>query len=180
MTETDNRRPAPGVILSDPVHCLAFGLGTGLSPLMPGTVGTLVGIPLYLLMMGLSVPIYLALTAVLFVVGIYLCGESARRLNTHDHPGIVWDEIVGYLVTMLPVLPALSFANDAVPTWQWLLIGFVVFRVFDILKPPPIKQVDQKVHGGFGIMLDDLLAAVYAAVVMGVIVQSGWLGPAAG
>jgi phosphatidylglycerophosphatase A len=92
----------------------------------------------------------------MFVAGVWLCGESARRLGAHDHPGIVWDEIVGYLALML-VLPA---------GWDWALAGFVVFRFFDIVKPWPIRQLDHGVGGGFGIMLDDVMAAAWGALVL--------------
>ncbi len=172
-------RPAAKLVMRDPVHVLAFGLGTGLSPVMPGTMGTLLGIPLFLAIHWMSWPLYLGLTALLFAVGVFLCGESARRLSTHDHPGIVWDEIVGYLVTMTPLLPDLFGAQTAAPLWFWVVAGFVVFRVFDIAKPPPIKQIDQKVHGGFGIMLDDLIAGLFAAAVLLLLALPGWLFPAA-
>lgn len=172
-------RPDPQVIMRDPVHLLAFGFGTGLSPIMPGTVGTLIGIPFFLAIYWLPWPVYLAVTALLFVVGIYLCGESARRLATHDHPGIVWDEIVGYLVTMMPLLPDLLGSQVTAPLWFWIIAGFLAFRLFDIIKPPPIKQLDHKVHGGLGIMVDDLVAGVFAAIVMMVLTLPGLLFPAA-
>jgi phosphatidylglycerophosphatase A len=150
-------------VLTSPVHFLAFGFGTGLAPVAPGTVGTLVGIPFFLLLQPLGPGIYLAATALMFVSGCYLCGESARRLGVHDHGGIVWDEIVAFLVTMTPLLLSLRRAAE-IPLWAWLALGFVLFRIFDILKPPPAGWADRRVHGGFGIMLDDLIAALYAAV----------------
>lgn len=151
----------PRQILSSPVHFLAFGFGAGLVPIAPGTAGTLVGIPVFLALQPLGLLPYTAVTALLFVSGCYLCGESARRLGVHDHGGIVWDEIVGYLVAMLPLL--LAIPRAAVPLWLWVAAGFGLFRLFDILKPPPANIADSSVHGGFGIMLDDLIAAVYAA-----------------
>lgn len=154
-------------ILSSPVHFLAFGFGAGLTPVAPGTVGTLVGIPFFLLLQPLGLLTYVAITAVLFVLGCYLCGESARRLGVHDHGGIVWDEIVGYLVTMLPLLLAVPRAE--VTLWVWIAVGFGMFRFFDILKPPPANLADRKVHGGFGIMLDDLIAAIYSAALLTVL-----------
>jgi phosphatidylglycerophosphatase A len=102
---------------------------------------------------------YLAVVALLFLVGIPICAHTANRLGVHDHPGIVWDEIVGYLVTM-------AFAPAG---WLWVAAGFVLFRLFDIVKPWPIRWCDRKVHGGFGIMLDDLLAGVFAAAGMWVL-----------
>jgi phosphatidylglycerophosphatase A len=143
-------------LLRDPVHFLALGFGSGLSPLAPGTFGTLAAVPLYLLLQPVSLPIYLAITALLFVVGITLCDVSARKLGVHDHPGIVWDEVVGYLVTM----------TAAPAGWYWILVGFVLFRLFDIIKPWPIRFIDRHVEGGLGIMLDDLLAGLLAALLL--------------
>jgi len=143
-------------LLRDPIHFLALGFGSGLSPVAPGTFGTLAAIPLYLLLHTFSLPIYVIVTALLAIIGIALCDISARKLGVHDHPGIVWDEVVGYLVTM-----------TAAPVgWYWVLLGFVLFRFFDILKPWPIRLIDRQVKGGFGIMLDDLLAGVMAALVL--------------
>jgi phosphatidylglycerophosphatase A len=143
----------PARLLRHPVDFLALGFGSGLVPLAPGTAGTVVAIPVYLLLQPLPLTYYLALVALLFVAGIAICAHTASRLGVHDHPGIVWDEIVGYLVTM-------AFAPAG---WQWVAAGFVLFRLFDIVKPWPIGWCDRKVHGGFGIMLDDLLAGVFAA-----------------
>ncbi len=136
----------------DPVHFLALGFGSGCAPKAPGTCGTVAAIPLYWLAQDLTLVVFIALTALMFLVGIWLCDRTAKDLGEHDHPSIVWDEIVGYFATMI-----------AAPAgWVWIVVGFVLFRIFDILKPWPIKTVDQQVSGGFGIMLDDLLAAVYA------------------
>ena len=143
-------------LLLHPVDCLALGFGSGLVPRAPGTAGTLVAIPLYLLLQNLSLQLYVPLVVGLFLLGIPICTHTARRLGVHDHPGIVWDEIVGYLLTM-------TFAP---PGWQWVVAGFVLFRLFDIVKPWPIGWCDRKVTGGFGIMLDDLLAGVMAAAVL--------------
>ncbi|WP_251359039.1 phosphatidylglycerophosphatase A [Kangiella sp. TOML190] len=143
-------------ILTDPVHLLAFGFGSGLLPKAPGTWGTLVAIPIWLGLSFLSLQHYLLVTLALTVFGIWLCGASSKKLGVHDHGGIVWDEICGYLVTMI-ALPL---------TWYWALAGFALFRFFDIIKPWPIKWLDKKVHGGFGIMIDDLIAAVFAAIIL--------------
>ena len=151
-------------LLREPVHFLALGFGSGLSPFAPGTFGTLAAIPIYLICRPFSLSVYLVITALLFVIGIAICGFSARKLGVHDHPGIVWDEVVGYLVTM-----------TAAPVgWQWVVIGFVLFRFFDIIKPWPIRVIDRRVEGGFGIMFDDLLAGMMAALLL----QGGvwWLG----
>lgn len=142
----------PGLRLSNPVHLLAFGFGSGTLARAPGTWGTVVALPLYGLLQGLPLSLYLAVVLVLAVLGIWLCGRTARDLGVHDHPGIVWDEIVGYLITMI-----------AAPAgWGWWLLGFVLFRLFDILKPWPIRVIDRGVEGGLGIMLDDVLAGLMA------------------
>ena len=143
-------------LLSNPLHLLSLGFGSGLSPFAPGTCGTLVAIPLYLLLAQLPLWYYLAAVAVAFAIGVYLCGYTSKALGEHDHSGIVWDEFVGFWITMIAV-PA---------TWQWILAGFVLFRLFDIVKPWPVKVADAKVKGGFGIMFDDVLAALYALIVL--------------
>ena len=148
-------------LLTHPLDFLALGFGSGLVPKGPGTAGTVVAIPVYLLLQSLPVPAYVALVTVLFMVGIPICAHTARRMGVHDHPGIVWDEIVGYLVTM-------TFAPRG---WLWVAAGFVLFRLFDIAKPWPIRLLDRKVGGGFGIMIDDLLAGVFAAAVLQLMVM---------
>lgn len=143
-------------VLTNPVHFLAFGFGSGLAPVAPGTFGTLAAIPLYLLMQGLSLPVYLLITAIVCIVGIRICGKSSEMLGVHDHSGIVWDEFAGYFVTMI-----------AAPSgWIWIVIGFALFRLFDIWKPWPISVLDKQVHGGLGIMVDDILAGFFALLVL--------------
>jgi phosphatidylglycerophosphatase A len=156
--------PSIRTVLTSPVHLLAFGLGTGLAPRAPGTFGTLLGLPLWWLLSGLNPYAYLAITAALFVFGCWLCGESARRLGEHDVPGIVFDEVVGFLVTAIPLLPAFGPMNF--PMWACLAAAFAVFRLFDIWKPWPIRRLDAEVGGGFGIMLDDLAAGLYGAAML--------------
>ena len=146
----------PRTIWTRPTHFLAFGCGAGAMPVAPGTFGTLAAVPLYLLLAPLSLPLYLAVVAVMLLLGVWLCHVTARDLGVHDHSGIVWDEIVGYLLTMAA----------APPGWLWIVLGFVLFRFFDIIKPWPIGLVDRRVSGGFGIMLDDVIAAVYAWVLL--------------
>jgi phosphatidylglycerophosphatase A len=147
MTNADQPRP-----FSSPMQFLAFGFGSGLSPWAPGTAGTLVAVPLYLLVAGLSLPMYSLFILVTALLGIWFCDAASRELDVHDHPGIVWDEFVGYWITMwaLPV------------TWEWALAGFVAFRILDIAKPWPIGWLDKRVKGGFGIMVDDILAGIIA------------------
>lgn len=146
----------PARRLLHPVDFLALGFGSGLLPFAPGTAGTVAAIPVYLLLQPLAAPYYVAIVVLLALAGIAICGQAAHHLGVHDHPGIVWDEIVGYLVTM-------AFAP---PGWLWIGLGFVLFRLFDILKPWPIKWCDRQVEGGLGIMLDDLLAGVFSAVLL--------------
>ena len=141
-------------LLLNPVHFLSLGFGSGLSPLAPGTAGTLVAIPIYWFMAPLAPVPYLLVVAVMFLLGVYLCQATTDRLGSHDHSGIVWDEIVGYLLTMFMV----PF------DWRWAILGFFLFRLFDVWKPWPVRQLDRKVQGGLGIMLDDVGAAVYAAL----------------
>lgn len=143
---------APASVWRNPVHFLAFGLGSGASPWAPGTAGTLAAIPLFFLIQPLSLAWYAAVLVITFVVGIYLCGKTSEDMGVHDHGGIVWDEFVGYWITM--------FA--APPGWLWIVIGFVLFRLFDIIKPWPISWADKQVAGGLGIMLDDVLAGLMA------------------
>ena len=135
-------------MIRDPVLFLATGFGSGLAPRAPGTAGSVVGVILYLALAGLSLPFYVALLIVLSCLGFWICHVAARKLGVHDAPCIVFDEIVGVLITL---------AGTPID-WPWLLLGFALFRFFDILKPWPIRWLDKNIHGGVGIMLDDLLA----------------------
>ena len=153
--------------LKNPVHLLAFGFGSGLAPKAPGTVGTLAAVPLYLLLAPLPLAAYLLAVVLIALAGIWICGRTSRDLGVHDHGGIVWDEFAGFLVTM-----------TAVPlAWPWVVAGFLLFRLFDILKPWPIGWLDERVAGGLGIMLDDLLAGLYA---WGCLQLLLWILPLAG
>lgn len=146
--------------MRNPVHFLAFGFGAGLSPKAPGTAGTLVALPLWWLLASFTDAWgYLAVTLAVIAVGPWICGKTSRDMGVHDHGGIVWDEIAGFLLTMflMPVTPLAA------------LLGFLFFRLFDIVKPWPIGWLDRRIHGGTGIMLDDLVAGLYA-----------WLATAAG
>ena len=142
-------------LLANPQNFLALGAGSGLAPVAPGTFGTLAAIPLLFIMPN-NPWLYGAITVVMFVAGIYLCDSCANYMKTHDHPAIVWDEWVGLLVTMF--LVPLSIVT--------VIVGFALFRFFDILKPWPIGLADKKVSGGMGIMIDDVLAGIMAAIVM--------------
>lgn len=146
---------APRVFTS-PVQFFAFGFGSGLVPKGPGTAGTLMAVPLFLLAADWGLPLYTLVLFLTAVLGIWICGAASRQLGVHDHGGIVWDEFVGYWVTMW-----------AVPvSWTWVAAGFVVFRIFDILKPWPISVLDKRVGGGFGIMIDDVVAGIMACVTL--------------
>lgn len=145
--------------LRNPLHLCALGLGSGLSPKAPGTAGTVAAIPLYLLLAQLPLSGYLVALVLSFVFGVWCCQRASDDMGVHDHGAIVWDEFVGYWITML--LVPVSPLN--------ILLGFVLFRLFDILKPWPIKVLDKKVHGGFGIMIDDVLAGVFAALSLQII-----------
>lgn len=151
-----NSRLTASEILKDPVLLLAFGFGSGLAKKMPGTLGTLAAIPLYLLLMQTPVAVYGIFTLLSVVFGILICEQASKKLDVHDFGGIVWDEIAGFLITMI----GLPFS------WHSLLAGFVLFRLFDIVKPWPIKWLDKHVEGGLGIMMDDVLAGVFAALIL--------------
>jgi phosphatidylglycerophosphatase A len=150
----EKRTPVPArQVLTDPVHFLAFGFGTGLAPVAPGTVGSLPGMLIAWATLPLPLTWRLAIGVLLVLTGIWLCGESARRIGVHDHSGIVWDEIAGMYLVLLVAPPQIA---------AWVL-GFALFRLFDIWKPWPIRDLDHRLAGGAGIMLDDVIAALYAA-----------------
>lgn len=149
----------PGAILFHPVHFLSLGMGSGLAPFAPGTAGTLLAVLIYIPLSTLSATFYSLVLVSGSLLGIYLCQQTSNRLGVEDHPAIVWDEFLGYWLTMFM----------APSGWMWIVLGFVLFRLFDIWKPWPIRVIDHKVKGGLGIMLDDLLAGAYALVIMQVI-----------
>jgi len=147
----------PKELIRHPVHFLSLGFGSGLSPFAPGTAGTLVAIPVfYILSVYLPVIGYVIATCIVTLAGIYLCERTTSALGVHDHPAIVWDEIAGFLITMLfvPVTPV----N--------IILGFALFRLFDILKPWPVSVIDSRMKGGVGVMLDDVIAGMYALALM--------------
>ncbi|NKI34289.1 phosphatidylglycerophosphatase A [Wenzhouxiangella sp. XN79A] len=157
MTATaPNAKTTRAVALHDPIGFLAFGFGSGLSPRAPGTAGTAAGLLLALPLIGLDPVIAALVVGATFLVGIPICGHATRALGVHDHGGIVWDEFVGVWLVLLfvPTTPA-----------GWLA-AFVAFRVFDIAKPWPIGWLDRRVSGGLGIMIDDLVAALYAIAII--------------
>jgi len=136
-------------VLTDPVHFLAFGFGFGLAPVAPGTFGSIPGLLIFWLTLDFGLYVQLGIAAAMAAAGIWICGESARRIGVHDHGGIVWDETVA----------------------GWVA-AFLLFRFMDIVKPWPIRDLDHRLRGGAGIMLDDLVAALYAAILLAF---WGWL-----
>lgn len=156
MGREHRTQPGWSELTRSPILAIAFGLGTGLSVRAPGTVGTLLAIPLWWLLSTVNPLIYLATAVCAFVFGVWVCDRAMIRLAHHDHPGIVIDEIVGFFVALAAVPQDLG----------WLISAFVLFRVFDILKPWPISWLDRVVQGGFGVMLDDLVAGAATAVII--------------
>lgn len=157
MNVPRDKRATAAVVFKDPVHFLAFGFGTGLAPKAPGTAGSLVGVALAGFTASTPLGWRVAILAALIGAGIWICGESARRIGVHDHPGIVWDEIAGMYLTLLVIPPQIGL----------YALAFGLFRLFDIWKPWPIRDLDHRLAGGAGIMLDDLIAALYAAILLG-------------
>lgn len=146
----------PRSVWHNPLHFIAFGFGSGAVPVGPGTVGTLLAVPFYLLLRQLSLAHYIAAVLLITILAIFISEKVSRDIGEHDHPGMNIDEFVGFFVTMIAAPPA----------WQWIIVGFVLFRLFDIFKPPPISWVDRHVGGGFGMIFDDILAGIFALVVM--------------
>lgn len=164
--------PVSLVSLKNPWHLLATGFGSGLSPVVPGTMGTFASIPFYLLLVQLPLSAYLVVLLLACVVGIKICQVTSDDMKVHDHGSIVWDEFAGFWITMLVVplfnLPTLD--------WHWIVSGFILFRFFDMVKPWPICWFDAKVSGGFGIMIDDIIAGFISAILLGVIgYLAGWM-----
>lgn len=158
--------PKDNINLKNPWHLLATGFGSGLSPIIPGTMGTVAAIPFYLLMVQLPFAAYLIITLVAALIGITICQKTSDDMGVHDHGSIVWDEFVGFWITM---------AIAPVASWEWVLTGFVLFRFFDMVKPWPISWLDKHVHGGLGIMVDDILAGFMAMIALwGVGYWMGW------
>lgn len=147
-------RPDLKFLFAHPAHLIAFGFGTGLAPKAPGTVGTLLGLPLFWLIVAVSpdLPNRIILLIAAFLLGVWACGRTGRALGVADHGGMVWDEIAAFALVLL-FTPAGGL---------WMALAFALFRLFDILKPWPIRLADMRIKGGFGVMFDDLLAAAYA------------------
>ncbi|MBK5935409.1 MAG: phosphatidylglycerophosphatase A [Halorhodospira halophila] len=145
--------------LRRPLHWLATAGGLGLAPRAPGTFGTLAALPLFALLYVAPLSLYLLVTLAVIVVGVWICGRAAEEAGVHDHPAIVWDEVGGYLVAALPLVTGFGVFS----VWVDAALLFVLFRLFDALKPGPIRWLDRRLHGGLGIMADDVAAGAAAA-----------------
>ena len=153
-------KPDWRLLFSHPAHFFSLGFGSGLVPKGPGTAGTLAGFPLYwILAHRMSEPQFLLLLVMAFLVGIWMCGKTGRALGAEDHGSIVWDEIVAFMLVLF-------FTPEGI---YWQILAFILFRFFDIVKPQPIKHFDQNLHGGLGVMFDDLLAAGYALLCLALV-----------
>ena len=162
MTTSGELLVKPGwrFLLSHPAHLLSFGFGSGLARKAPGTFGTLVAFPMYwYLAPRLSDWLFILALAGAYAIGVWVCGITGKALGIADYGGIVWDEIVAFLLVLFFTPPG----------WEWSLLAFALFRLFDIVKPQPIRYFDSNLHGGMGVMFDDLLAAGYALLCLAVI-----------
>ncbi len=152
-------KPSPAIpeaVWQNPLYFVAFGLGSGAMPFAPGTFGTLMAIPFYLLVQSLPLLAYVIFVIVFIVVSSWISDRVSRDIHIHDHPGMCIDEFAGFFVTMI----------HAPHGFPWLVLGFLLFRLFDIWKPWPIHVIDEKVHGGFGMVLDDIVAGLFAMVII--------------
>jgi len=148
--------PIPDSVWRNPWHFIAFGFGVGTIPIAPGTFGTLIAVPFYLFLSTYSNTTYLIITILFTVFSVWLCEKVSREIHIQDHQGMCIDEIVGYLVTML----------YAPYGWGWIILGFILFRIFDIWKPWPIRQIDHQMQNGFGMILDDTIAGIYSMILI--------------
>ncbi|TAK73542.1 MAG: phosphatidylglycerophosphatase A [Gammaproteobacteria bacterium] len=153
--------PLPDNIWQRPLYFIAFGFGSGTLPIAPGTFGTLMAIPFYLLFQSLPLPLYLLFVLLFTALSCWICERVSREIQVHDHPGMCIDEFAGFFVTMI----------NAPHGWLWILLGFLLFRLFDIWKPWPIRDIDKKMHNGIGIVLDDIVAGLYALIIIQIIAR---------
>lgn len=151
--------PLPEQIWQDPIYFIAFGFGSGAMPFAPGTFGTLLAIPFYLLMRPLPLVPYILFVIGFFIFSSWICERVSREIHEHDHPGMCIDEFAGFFVTMI----------NAPHGCFWIVLGFLLFRLFDIWKPWPIRFIDKKIHGGFGMVLDDIVAGIFAMLIIQII-----------
>lgn len=160
-TSVDNcTKPSWRFVFSHPAHFLSFGFGSGLFPRSPGTAGTLVAFPIYWYLAERLTDVWFILVLIgAFLVGVWACERTGTALGVADHGGMVWDEIVAFLLVLL-------FTPEE---FSWQLLAFFLFRFFDIAKPPPIRHFDRTCHGGFGVMFDDILAAGYTLLCLALV-----------
>ena len=152
-------RPTARFLIAHPAHFIALGFGTGLAPVAPGTVGTLLAFPIYwLLFPWLDAPWMFGMITALFVLGVWACGRTGTAMGIADHSGMVWDEVVAMLLILMIVPAGVG----------WWTAAFFAFRFFDVVKPPPIRYFDRTVKGGFGVMFDDILAAFYTVILLAI------------
>ena len=157
-------------LLATPAGWLACGFGSGLTPVAQGTFGSLAALLPWLLLRELPLWIYLIVLLVSFAIGVWACDIAGRAVRVSDHRSLVWDEFVGQWITLIPLLiPPLLPASGF--HWWMPAVGFVLFRLFDVWKPWPIRWFDRRVKGGLGVMIDDLVAGVFAAVVLALVLQ---------
>lgn len=160
-----SKNDSPASIWSNPIHFIACGFGAGAITVAPGTWGTLAAVPIYLaLSLNLNLFDYLMVLLLYSVLAMYCIQRTDADWKTHDHPATVADEIVGFLVTMIAVPP----------DWFFIIVGFILFRLFDIFKPWPIGWIDRRVSGGFGVVLDDVLAGIYSWLILSIWMHTGW------
>ncbi|MFU9138383.1 phosphatidylglycerophosphatase A [Erwinia tasmaniensis] len=153
----DNYAAKGRLKMSNPWHLLATGFGSGLSPWVPGTVGSVAALPFWYLMSFLPPDIYSLVVMFGICIGVYLCHRTAKDMGVHDHGSIVWDEFIGMWITLMAI---------PVNSWQWVLAGFIIFRILDMWKPWPIRWFDRNVQGGMGIMVDDIVAGIISAGIL--------------
>jgi phosphatidylglycerophosphatase A len=153
-------RPSAAFLTAHPAHVIALGFGAGLAPVAPGTAGTLLAFPIYFVLASWFGPLeILALCGVFFALGIWACARTGAAMGIPDHSAMVWDEIVAFLLILV-------FTPRG---WFWQALAFFAFRAFDVLKPPPIRQIDRRWKGGFGVMFDDIAAAFYTLLLVAVV-----------
>jgi phosphatidylglycerophosphatase A len=152
-------------LLSSPAGWLACGFGSGLTPVAQGTFGSLAALLPWLMLRHLSMPFYLAVLVIGFAIGVWACDIAGRALGVDDHRSLVWDEFIGQWIALLPLMITALLPTYGA-TWWMLLAGFALFRLFDVWKPWPIRWFDQRVKGGMGVMIDDVIAGIFAAAVL--------------
>ena len=166
MTDRKILTPAQRrVLLASPAGWLACGFGSGLAPVAQGTFGSLAALLPWLALRQLPLAGYLLVLLAGFAVGVWACSAASRALGLDDHRALVWDEFIGQWIALLPLGLAALLPATEVAAWM-VAAGFALFRLFDVWKPWPIRWLDRRVKGGFGVMIDDVLAGVFAALVL--------------